>query len=53
MKVPKSKIAANHTNKYGHKKCLCYINNYFGATSFDINMPKQTVSNPHVGLYGK
>ena len=28
-------------NKYGHKNYLCYIINYFGATSIAINMPKQ------------
>ena len=38
-------------NKYGHKNCLCYIINYFGAASIDINMPKQIVSNSNVGLY--
>ena len=40
-------------NKYGHKNCLCYIINYFEATSIAINMPKQIVFNSHVGLYGK
>ena len=29
--------------KYGHKNRLCYIINYFGATSIAINMPKQIV----------
>ena len=38
-------------NKYGH--CLCYIINYFWANGIAINMPQQTVSNSHVGLYGK
>ena len=33
------------SNKYGNKNCLCFIINYFGATSIAINMPKQTVSN--------
>ena len=32
------------SNKYGHKKCLCYIN-YFEATSIAINY--------HAALYGK
>ena len=40
-------------NKYGHKNCLCYIINYFWATSIAIHMTKQTVSNSHVGFYGK
>ena len=40
-------------NKYGHRNCLCYIINYFAATSIAINMLKQTVSNSQVGLYGK
>ena len=35
-------------NKYGPKNCLCYIFNYFGATSIAINMP-----NSPVGLHGK
>ena len=39
--------------KYGHKNRLCYIINYFGATSIAINVPKQNVFNSHVGLYGK
>ena len=34
-------------------KKLCYIINYFGATSIAINMPKQIVSNSYIGLDGK
>ena len=40
-------------NNCCHKTCLCYIINYFGATNFVTHMPKQTVSNSHVGVYDK
>ena len=50
ISVKKFKMTANASQLFWPQSCGCYVTNYFGWISKDINMKKETVANSCVDL---